>query len=115
MRADVIELSLGLEGFRVIGTNEDPDGVEIVIERNDAAGVCPDCNTISALVHDGSTVALPGSSPPPPGPIVRARGQVASDGAVSAGHLPPLQRHERGRNLVGQEGGEIEESLGAAE
>lgn len=58
MRADVIELSLGLEGFRVIGTTEDPDGVEIVIERNDAAGVCPDCNTISALVHDRSTVAL---------------------------------------------------------
>ncbi len=40
-----------------------------------------------------------------------ARLPPARDSAVSAGHLPPVQRHKAARKRVVMEGGEIEESV----
>jgi hypothetical protein len=41
-----------------------------------------------------------------------ARRPLARDGAVSAGHLPPAQRHGTAQNRGGEKWGETEESMG---
>jgi hypothetical protein len=40
-----------------------------------------------------------------------ARRPLARDGAFSAGHLPPVQRHGTAQDRGGKERGEIEESV----
>ena len=43
MRSDAISLSFGLEGFRVIDTQEDADRIELTVTTEAMAGVCPEC------------------------------------------------------------------------
>ena len=43
MHRDVIPLSLGIEGFRVMATDERDDVVEVAIETIVPAACCPGC------------------------------------------------------------------------
>jgi len=58
VRADAINLSLGLEGFAVLDTIEDEDQIEVVIELIARAGVCPGCAGVSTTVHERAEVRV---------------------------------------------------------
>ena len=58
MRDDAISVSLGLEGFTVLGTIEADDRVEVFIELKPAAGVCPGCGGLSTCVHERTDVRV---------------------------------------------------------
>ncbi len=51
MQDDAISVSLGLEGFTVLGTIESDDRVDVLVELRVAAGVCPRCAGVSTYVQ----------------------------------------------------------------
>jgi len=55
---DAISVSLGLEGFTVLGTIESDDRVDVLVELRVAAGVCPRCAGVSTYVHDRTDVRI---------------------------------------------------------
>ena len=58
MRDDAISVSLGLEGFTVLGTIEADGRVEVLIELTAGAGVCPGCAGVSTYVHERTDVRI---------------------------------------------------------
>lgn len=58
MRDDAISVSLGLEGFTVLDTIETECRVEVLIELEAGAGVCPGCAGVSTSVHERTDVRI---------------------------------------------------------
>ena len=52
MRVDVIPLSLGIEGFRVIASDERDEMVEVVIETVSPEACCPGCGHADAVAKE---------------------------------------------------------------
>jgi transposase len=52
MQVDVIPVSLGIDGFEVIASDERDDVIEVVIQTIAAAGCCPDCGHGDAIAKE---------------------------------------------------------------
>lgn len=51
-------LCLELEGFRVIGTDETADEVEVAVALKIPGGVCPECSGVSTTVYQRTVVRV---------------------------------------------------------
>jgi transposase len=52
MQVDVIPVSLAIDGFEMIATDERADVIEVVIQTRTAAGCCPDCGHGDAIAKE---------------------------------------------------------------